>query len=148
MFSCLMGYSAKGSDPSPSVPMVIKEIKEDEVERGLIDDLKNLSNFKFQPKSDTVTGSVGNTEALQQQNAGVKRPAEGRPGWFPRSREPVSSTLPCRSQVGSHCSNHLKQFCQYTQTFLRGLQGIKRVSQVAVRRTLPGPRKVLSRTAD
>lgn len=37
-----MGYSAKGSDPSPSVPMVIKEIKEDEVERGLIDDLKNL----------------------------------------------------------------------------------------------------------
>lgn len=46
---------------------------------------KISSNFKFQPKSDTVTGSVGNTEALQQQNAGVKRPAEGRPGWFPRS---------------------------------------------------------------
>lgn len=42
MFSCLMGYSAKGSGPSPSVPMVIKEIKGDEVERGLIDDLKNL----------------------------------------------------------------------------------------------------------
>lgn len=37
-----MGYSAKWSDPSPSVPMVIKEIKEDVVERGLIDDLKNL----------------------------------------------------------------------------------------------------------
>lgn len=37
-----MGYSAKWSDPSPSVPMVIKEIKEDIIERGLIDDLKNL----------------------------------------------------------------------------------------------------------
>lgn len=37
-----MGYSVKWSDPSPSVPIVIKEIKEDVVERGLIDDLKNL----------------------------------------------------------------------------------------------------------
>ena len=37
-----MGYSAKWSDPSPSVHMVIKEIKEDIIERGLIDDLKNL----------------------------------------------------------------------------------------------------------
>ena len=42
-----MGYSAKWSDPSPSVPMVIKEIKEDVVERGLIDDLKNLFQLEF-----------------------------------------------------------------------------------------------------
>ena len=42
-----MGYSAKWSDPSPSVPMVIKEIKEDVVERGLIDDLKNLVQLEF-----------------------------------------------------------------------------------------------------
>lgn len=38
----MMGSSVKWSDPSRSVPMVIKEIQEDVVERGLIDDLKNL----------------------------------------------------------------------------------------------------------
>lgn len=38
----MMGSSVKWSDPSRSVPMVIKEIQEDIVERGLIDDLKNL----------------------------------------------------------------------------------------------------------
>ena len=37
-----MGYCGKWSDPCHSVPVVSKETKEDTVERGFIDDLKNL----------------------------------------------------------------------------------------------------------
>lgn len=110
---------------------------------------KISSNLKFQPKSDTVTGSVGNTETATAAKRRCQKACGGETRMASAlSRESVSSSLPWRSQVGSPCSNHLKQFCQYTQTFLRGMQGIKQVSKVVVRRTLPDPRKVLTRTAD